>query len=232
MENGQNTYMKEIVIAAYNRDISWVNELIDTKITIYRKGFKANEGEIEMTNIGRCVHTFFSHIYNRYDSLSDFTFFVQDYPFDHWENVIDIINLNLQENSTLKIDGYYGYHYNTIGKPNRNSKYNEGGSMWNMQSSEIGQGKTLRCLSNGYPQDNNPNINVDKYWNILFECDPPKVYEFIPGGHFCITKEHIKIRSRDFYKKIIDILEENENTPWVIERIECYIFNKKFKSKC
>jgi hypothetical protein len=233
MENGQNIDMKEIVIAAYNRDISWTKELTDTKVTIYRKGNTPLDNEIGMDNIGRCVHTFFSHILNNYDNLSDYTFFVQDYPFDHWENLIEIINNNSYKiDYTLNIDGYYGYHYNTIGNHNRISKYNEGGRMWTMYESSIGNGKVLRCLSNGYPQDNNTNINVDKYWKQLFITEPPPIYEFIPGGHFCINKDHVKTRTKDFYKKVVSILEENEHTPWVIERLECYIFNKNYKSIC
>lgn len=231
MENGQNIDMKEIVIAAYNRDLSWIDDLIDAKVTIYRKGSDALDNEIQMINVGRCVHTFFSHIYNNYDNLSEYTFFVQDYPFDHWENLIEVINENtFKTNFTLNIGEYYGFHYNTIGEPNRNSKYNDGGRMWYMYNSSIGKGKSLKCLSNGYPQDNNPNINVDKYWSQLFETDPIGVYEFIPGGHFCISKEYAKIRSKQFYKRVIDILESEDYTPWVIERLECYIFNKNFKS--
>lgn len=42
------------------------------------------------------MHTYFHHIYNNYDNLSDYTFFVQDYPFDHWEDVITVINGDIE----------------------------------------------------------------------------------------------------------------------------------------
>ena len=92
-------------------------------------------------------------------------------------------------------------------------------------------GHILRCKPNGQPHDTNPNINVNKYWVELFESEPLDEYEFIPGGHFGITKEAVRKRSREFYKKIIDILEFDVHAPWVIERLECYIFNENFKSK-
>jgi hypothetical protein len=42
------------------------------------------------------------------------TYFTQDYPFDHCENLIDIINDDsYKENAVLNIGGYYGFHYNT-----------------------------------------------------------------------------------------------------------------------
>ena len=223
---------KEIVIAAYDKDLSWTSNLNqDVKITIYRKGVKKDENEIFIElNKGRCVHTFFNHIYENYNSLSDYTFFVQDYPFDHWENVIEVVNGGYDDfvrNSQLTIDGYFGFHWNSITVPSE-----KGGIMWQLSKSHHhGNGNVLSCFSNGFPQDNNPHIDVDKYWKILFEGEPPHNYEFMPGGHFGITNIHAKIRSQQFYKKVIDILLESDFTPWVIERLECYIFNPTYKTK-
>ncbi len=149
--------VKEIVIAAYDKNLDWLDNLNDdVKITIYRKGLvdKSNKNEIFIEkNIGRCVHSFFNHIYLNYDNLSDYTFFGQDYPFDHFENIIDVINNETwDEKVSLKLGGYYGFHYNSIG------------TMWSMpKSTQFGSGNILQCLSNGYPQDSNPNINVNKY---------------------------------------------------------------------
>ena len=105
-----------------------------------------------------------------------------------------------------------------------------GGRMWNLSpSKQHGEGKVLACQSNGQPQDSNPNINVDKYWNLIFTDPKPKEYEFIPGGHFCITKEQVRLRSKQFYETIEDLLLEDDSAPWMIERLECYIFNPTYK---
>lgn len=218
---------KEIVIAAYDKPTDWLSKLNnDVKKTIYRKGnaMELIEGEILIEpNMGRCVHTFFNHIYNNYDNLANYTFFGQDYPFDHWGDMIDIINGDVSEipnKASICIGGYYGYHNNTLG------------TAWNMPASQqFSNGKTLMCLSNGHPQDTNPLINVDKYWDILFDEPRPKTYEFIPGGHFSVTKEHAKLRSKELYKKITELLIEDKTAPWMIERLECYIFNLKYKTK-
>lgn len=102
--------------------------------------------------------------------------------------------------------------------------------MWNLSpSKQHGDGKVLICNSNGSPQDSNSNINVDDYWEKLFTSQKPSEYEFMPGGHFGITKEHAQLRSKNFYKQIIDLLLQDINAPWIIERLECYIFNPKFK---
>jgi len=221
---------REIVIAAYDKYLDWLDKFnSDIKVTVYRKGEEAKQREDEIKlelNKGRCVHTFFNHIYTNYDNLSDITFFGQDWPFDHWEDVVEVINNGTQESRCqLKIEGYYGFHFNTITVPS-----SLGGRMWNLSpSKQHGNGNVLVCQSNGQPQDSNPNINVDKYWDLLFTDQKPTEYEFMPGGHFGITKEHAQLRSKEFYKKVCDLLLEDESAPWMIERLECYIFNPKIK---
>ena len=221
---------QELVISAYDKYLDWLDDIdSSTKITVYRKGQEApqRDGEIKIPlNKGRCVHTFFNHLYLNYDNLSDITFFAQDYPFDHWQNIVEVINNKTEdEECQLKIGGYYGFHFNTITIPGP-----KGGRMWNLKkSNQHGNGNVLICQSNGQPQDANPNINVDKYWFKFFESLHPQEYEFMPGGHFGITKEHAQLRSKDFYKKVCDLLLEEESAPWNIERLECYIFNPKIK---
>ena len=222
---------KEIVIAAYDKELDWMTQFdSDIKQTIYRKGVKSsNENEIFIEyNMGRCVHIFFNHIYENYGDLSDITFFAQDYPFDHWEDIIEVINNETWvDRCALEIGGYYGFHWNSIKVPSP-----KGGIMHSLKpTTHHGGGSIISCTSNGSPQDRNPLINVDKYWELLFEGSPPNVYEFMPGGHFGITKEHAQLRSREFYGKICDLLIEDITSPWVIERIECYIFNPKYKTK-
>jgi hypothetical protein len=92
---------KELVIAAYDKPLEWLSDLNDNvKKSIYRKGniIPLSEGEILINpNFGRCVHTFFNHISLNYNSLSDITFFAQDYPFDHWEDLIEVVNGDLEK---------------------------------------------------------------------------------------------------------------------------------------
>ena len=229
--------MVELVIAAYDKDLTWLEQLDPSiKVTVYRKGTPpANTTDIFLEpNLGRCVHTFFNHIVTRYNTLADYTFFVQDYPFDHWENVIEVLNSKdpqvYEEESQLKIGGYYGYHWNSITVPSE-----KGGIMWQLSPSRHhDSGYVLSCNSNGYPQDNNPDLDVDKYWNTLFSEPNPELcsrYEFIPGGHFGITKEHAQLRSCKLYEEITRYLISEPVAPWIIERLECYIFNPKYKTK-
>lgn len=224
---------RELVIAAYDRYLDWLDSVnADVKQTVYRKGDEPaqRDNEIKLEpNKGRCVHTFFNHIYNNYDNLSDITFFCQDYPFDHWEDVIDVVNNCTEESRCqLKIGGYYGFHFNTILIPS-----SLGGRMWDLSPSKHHEnGRVLICNNDGTPQadPSHFHINLEQYWSIFFKQVPPPVeYEFVPGGHFGITREHVQLRSKEFYKKVCDLLIEDINAPWTIERLECYIFNPNIR---
>jgi hypothetical protein len=74
-------------------------------------------------------------------------------------------------------------------------------------------------------------LPIVEIWNDLFDDEHPNIFEFTPGGHFSISKEQVLTRSLDFYKKIIILLETQEFAPWVIERLEPYIFNPHIKTK-
>jgi hypothetical protein len=191
---------KELVIAAYDRDYSWVQHLADVKITVYRKGEGGlKPGEIFMSpNVGRDVHTFFKHILDNYDTLSDITFFSQDYPFDHVSNYVGIIN----------------------GDKN----------IWNQEARQYVDGCWFFCTQYGvlecdkYGAPHHPGLEITRIWDQLFEdmvC-PDKLL-FTPTGHFGITAEQARKIPVIYYEKIIDILETDPTSPWVVERLEPYI---------
>lgn len=200
--------MKEVVISAFNRDYNyWIGKLNpDIKVTIYRKGFNLNNpNEIFIEkNVGRDVHTFFYHIVKNYHNLLDYTFTAQDYFEDHVHNYIDIMNgdiTTIQENAIQDFGGCWFFCTQYEGK--------------------------LICDKNGSP--NHSGLNIEPIWNELFKINCPNYIEFTPTGHFSITREHIQKRPIFFYKKIIDILETNEQAPWIIERLEPYIFDLTFE---
>ena len=93
---------KEVVLSIWDRDYNWIDNLSsDIKITKYNKNLNTlKEDHIFISkNVGRYlqniedeiirlhpVHTFFYHIVNRYDTLSEYTFFAQDYIEDCVKN--------------------------------------------------------------------------------------------------------------------------------------------------
>lgn len=212
---------KQLVISAYQRDYSWIKYINkDIEVTVYRKGQKikgVNENFIE-ENVGQDVHTFFYHIYNNYDSLADFTFFSQDFPFDHVSNFIEIVNAN-PEYWTLAAN---------MNKDNQYFAFSNGSALnWeHPMPKNAYTGRTLICEEDGSPHHRPPELNIATLWPELFSSDIPDRFEFVPAGHFCASKEIIKSRSRDFYKKLVDLLATRPFCPYEVERLEAYIFDK------
>lgn len=199
---------KEVIISTFQRDYSWITELnSDVKVTVYRKGQEPlRENEILINkNVGRDVHTFFYHFLTKYNSLSDITFTSQDYFEDHISNYHQIINGDED--------------------------------MWNecalqyIHECWFFNNKCPLLISdrNGFPH--HPDLPMEKYWNELFIRPCPNIFRFTPAGHFCITKEQVKKRPIKFYEKIVNILEKDYDSPWVIERLEPYIFDLNYQIK-
>lgn len=224
---------KELVIAKYNRNTDWTNQLNkDIKVTIYNKNKnELQSGEILIDpNVGRCVHTFMFHIIKNYYCLSDLTYFSQDYPFDHIPNYIDIINNEfLLENSTFKSgDGYYI-------NSNPNIKYT---TTW------------MECYKDGTPQHSINLLDIERAWKSIFQKtnipynyvykkipsrneivfnNKPFLFKFVSGGHYVLTKEKIIQKDISFYTRIINYIESYpKQAPYEVERILNYIFDKNF----
>jgi len=213
---------KEIVVAKYDKDVSWISKINnDVKIVVYRKDginekILVNTEAYILPNIGREMHSYFYHIYNNYDNLSDFVIFSQDNPFDHIENYIEIINGNVDtwnKHTTLYYEQFWSFHWNSLG------------TMWSLSNSKQFFGKVLTCPPNSY------DLDINKTWNKLFVPPPPEEYEFTPGAHFITTREVIHSRPREFYKSILFLLATEYDSPWILERLTPYIFNNNFKIK-
>ena len=127
--------MKELVLAIWDRDYTWINKLSnDIKITKYNKNLNTLKDDhiFLSTNVGRDVHTFFYHIVNRYETLSEYTFFAQDYIEDHVNNYTDIINGDINDiknNAIQDLGGcwFFNTDYNYILECNSNGEPQHGG---------------------------------------------------------------------------------------------------------
>lgn len=87
--------MKELVISVYQENIDWINSINAVeKITIYNKGNRNIPDSIILPNVGREAHTFLYHIISRYDSLADFTIFLQGDPFYGHMQGVNALNFN------------------------------------------------------------------------------------------------------------------------------------------
>jgi Protein of unknown function (DUF3431) len=74
----------KLVIARYNEDISW-SDGYDR--IIYNKGAAIDAPYVVLPNVGREAHTYLTHIIENYDTLDEYTLFLQGWPNDHTTDV-------------------------------------------------------------------------------------------------------------------------------------------------
>jgi hypothetical protein len=189
---------KEIVVAYYKENIEWLENVKDYKITIYNKSHIDIPNTIKLENVGREMNTYFHHIIENYDNLSDVIFFTQGNPLDHVSNYIEILNGYPQtlSNSVLSIGDAHFF-------------------------SDI---ITFICDMYGNPYHWGLDMNV--IWKTIFTSLPPEKIEFTAGCIFCVTKEQIKIRDLSFYQKCLELSKNRKNSPWEYERLMSFIFNQ------
>lgn len=196
---------KELVVAYYNENLNWLNDVRDYKITIYNKSNTEIPGTIKLENIGREMQTYFHHIVNNYDNLSEWVFFTQANPFDHVRNY----KLILEDFPNSLV-------YNKL---NMNDCYFFTDGVFRTK---------LVSLSSGRPH-HFAVLDIDSLWKQLFKSNPIEQYEFVAGCIFCVSREQIRKRDKSFYEKCKKISEEVLMSPWEFERMMYYVFNNKIK---
>jgi hypothetical protein len=187
-----------IVVARYNEDLNWTKNF--SNVIVYNKGTPLTNdfNQIALNNVGREGHTYYKHIYDNYDNLADYTFFLQGNPFDHSPNIIPnlikyIGNIN---NKDLNVD--FEFLSETI----------------------------LDCNLDGCIHHYGLPLR-DVYEKLFDERHAFMNYKFGAGAQFIVSKKKILQRPKEFYLKIIEMLENDINPVegYVIERFHNLVFN-------
>jgi hypothetical protein len=92
-----------VVVARYRENVEWTKKF--KNVIVYNKGKPLSDdfNQIVLNNVGREGHTYYKHIYDNYDNLTDYIIFLQGNPFDHSPNIISNLN-NYVNNKELSID--------------------------------------------------------------------------------------------------------------------------------
>jgi hypothetical protein len=191
-----------IVVARYNENVEWTLQF--PNVTIYNKGepLGGDYTEISLPNVGREGHTYYKHIIDNYDKLDDYTVFLQGNPFDHSPNIISALYtiLSYYTSDNLKTDyGILSEHYFET----------------NLSGCEV------------HYRTRNEIIPMQQVYQHLFNERRENVRYIVgAGAQFIVSKEQILKRPREFYEKIVKLLEYDNNPieGFVIERLHCIIF--------
>jgi hypothetical protein len=200
-------YKGDLIVSRYNEDVSWLSEFYDNyRIFLYNKGDHI-EGSINLPNVGREGSTYLTHIIYNYDNLDDWVFFTQGNPFDHVRNYKKILReFPHTTDSTI------------FENPNQLQFFCD----------DVRFKKILYSKPNGYPHDRR-GMDINEVWIKLFTDPPLKLYPFTRGAIFAVSRDTIRMRSVDFYKKANELCVNNYLGPWIFERLFISIFDNTKK---
>lgn len=98
----------QVVINRYNESLYWTT-LLSYELVVYNKGnANAIQTVIQRPNVGREAETILHHIIQGYNCLSDTTAFLQGNPFDHCQDVVQLLNDNQNTDSVVWLGSNWG----------------------------------------------------------------------------------------------------------------------------
>lgn len=192
---------KSLIVAHYNEDLNWLYDVEkDIKIFLYTKSdiipnIQADNIKIEqLENIGNEQQTYFYHIINNYDTLTDYIYFTQANFDEHSHNFFDKMNnnfigglsdINLITTVYGQIEsGYYHKHIN--------HKYD------NTFTYKDVENKIFIDPWNDNEALDNINFILDNLPELKFKKEN---WVFNANGMYSVNKDKVKNFDINFYKK-------------------------------
>lgn len=202
-----------IVISRYQESVEWVKSLTDNYI-IYNKGeeLPSEYNQKIVDNFGANQYDIARYIYDNYYNLPPLIAFLQGDPFDHC--LPDRFNQLIYNESFTPIFGDKNYP---------SGEYSEGNNSWYID--QPWQSHKPQCKFE----------NFDEYAKHIFSnYIREEALIFPPGSQFIVEKERCMFYSRDFWKKIMDIIPTDLNINGgrevhIIERSLQLIFENKYR---
>jgi hypothetical protein len=204
-----------LVVSRYNENVSWIPFYTDNYI-IYNKGesLSSEYKQVLVPNFGANQYDIFHFIYDNYDNLPSLMAFVQGNPFDHC--LPERFNQLIYNESYTLLFGDDAYPH---------GEYFEDNSNWYIDAS----------FNSHKPSSKFNSFN--EYMSYMFEdYTPLSSLHFPPGSQLIVEKERCLFYSKEFWKKLMDVIciEEGMNggrEAHIVERSIQLIFENKYKEK-
>lgn len=224
-----------IVVARYNENVSWTKQF--PNVIIYNKGqpLSGDFNEVFLDNVGRECHTYYKYIYDNYHNLTDYTIFLQGNPFDHSMNIIhdinkyiDYMNLSTGENTGEdkgEDTGEYTGEDKGEDTGEDRTEYTRENEKLNFDFKFLSD-TIYKCNLTGCMH--HPKLPlIETYEKIFNEKRENMDFIFGTGSQFIVSKKKILERPREFYLKIVKLINYDINPieGFVIERFHGLIFS-------
>ncbi|MEM9444014.1 MAG: DUF3431 domain-containing protein [Verrucomicrobiota bacterium] len=199
----------ELVVARYQEDLSWLRKVPKRiKPIIYNKSEHSEDFEFpsqeRLPNVGNEAHTYLHHITQRREYLADFTIFSQGHPFDHVSDFHSI----LREIATCKTF--------------------TNGFRWLGFIIDTDDAKGRLLFQNWSKNLKRELLDLDLFYEELFNRKSPKYFRFFPGAHFGVRREQILSKPHEFYEKALEMAFSFPHAAHCFERLWDQVFGLEF----
>ncbi|HEX9996151.1 MAG TPA: DUF3431 domain-containing protein [Abditibacterium sp.] len=184
----------ELVVARYLEDLAWIRN-IPPQI---RATIYDKSLSGNLPNVGREAHTYLHHICTRYDDLAPVSVFCQGKPFDHCFD----FRKTLREIVQTGFDGDFRWLGHVI-----DTDSSDGALFKTWSKNPGGEG-----------------IDIAGFHRELFGIEGPNEYVFTLGGQFIASRELIRRRPLDFYRRALQISTDFPEAAHCFERTWDRIF--------
>jgi hypothetical protein len=184
----------ELVVARYLEDLAWIRN-IPPQI---RATIYDKSPSGNLSNVGREAHTYLHYICTRYDDLAPVSVFCQGKPFDHCFD----FRKTLREIVQTGFDGDFRWLGHVI-----DTDSSDGALFKTWSKNPGGEG-----------------IDIAGFHRELFGIEGPNEYVFTLGGQFIASRELIRRRPLDFYRRALQISTDFPEAAHCFERTWDRIF--------
>ena len=184
-------------ISHFNGDISWVQNIKQGNYIIYNKsGMNIDHitnNYISIKNVGYNIYSYLKFIIQNYDNLPNVTVFCKDNIFTRHINVELFLRL-IKRKCFTSLENYSKNYEFPVNINLSDNGFVEINNSW---------------YKFNFPRKYFSEYN-DFYSYIFKNFDLPDFIRFSPGANFVVPKENILLRSKNFYKNLINFIDYSD----------------------
>jgi hypothetical protein len=214
---------KELVVARYREDVAWLDEVPDGfYVNLLDKGAEPIQcsrqlRRVSLPNIGREAHSIAWWCSTYYDTLADWTYFLQGDATYHTPDIVGRLGVDYTEVCSLTETYSPGHPAASVHESDRVEEV--GGYRVAYGNCRAQPGKFYKA----------------GLWGHVFSCPEPDPWWFGYTASFAVPKSAIQARPRDFWRWLLEEIARapsvrDEPTspplnPWALESLWWYLFS-------
>lgn len=197
----------ELVVARYRERVEWTRNVPPSlRVSIYDKGGDLDPALVpraevaRLANVGFEAHTYLHHLIERYDTLPALTVFCQGHPFDHVHDLHPFLRGLAAGSEQVEAFRWLGF----------------------IIDSDDPYGR--RLFVPWRKNKDKRELELHGFCNTLFGRPAYVWSHFHVGAQFAVTRDQIRVRSRAFYERALDLAVNYPDGGACFERVWDRVF--------